>query len=161
MMPHDRVRDLLRNTMFNLEYIEERAGIDGPYEVTQLVNSFLAGLAHPWEEYKQGLKQKSIEDAIREGWPELRKERADDVDPEHLGDLLRLVRNSFAHGNIEFRSSGGNVITHIRFWNEDPKQNYKRTWGAIASVGDLRRFLRKFEELADTLTPQECERGAS
>ena len=40
-MPHDPVRDIMRRTMHNLKFVEARAGADGPYEVTQLVNSFL------------------------------------------------------------------------------------------------------------------------
>lgn len=159
MMPHEPVRDLLRRTMANLKYIEDRSADHGPYEVTQLINSFLAGLAHPWEEYKQELKTRSIDDAIQDGWPELRKERADDVDPEHLGDLLWLVRNSFAHGNIEFQSTGGNRITHLRFWNKNRKG--KRTWGTVVPVSYLRRLLEKFAELAETLVEADvARRGA-
>jgi hypothetical protein len=35
--------------MANLEFIERHAGAGGRYEVTQLVNSFLGALAHPYE----------------------------------------------------------------------------------------------------------------
>ena len=157
-MPQEPVPGLLRRTMFNLSFIESSAGSDGPYETTQLVNSFLAGLAHPWEKYKQELKQKTIEDAVRDGWPELRKKQDSVYDPKNLGDLLRLVRNSFAHGNLEFQSTQGNKITHIRFWNEDPKQDYRPTWGTIASTDDMRKFLTKFAELAKSLAAANLER---
>ena len=30
MMPHEPVRDIMRRTMHNLEFIEQRAGDDGP-----------------------------------------------------------------------------------------------------------------------------------
>jgi hypothetical protein len=38
--------------MQNLKFIEEHKRRDGPYEVTQLLNSFLGALAFPWEEYR-------------------------------------------------------------------------------------------------------------
>ncbi len=150
MMPHERIRDLMRRTMVNLRLIEAQATREGPYEITQLVNSFLAALAHPWEEYKQDLDRLSISDANTTGWPELNKEWASDDEPKSLGDLLRLVRNAFAHGNLEFLSTGGNEITHIRFWNN--KRKGKRTWGAIAGVDSMRLFLDKFLELAENLS---------
>jgi hypothetical protein len=150
MMPHERIRDLMRRTMFNLHVIDAQATKEGPYEVTQLVNSFLAALAHPWEEYKQDLHKRSIPDAIATGWPELAKEQASDDEPESLGDLLRLVRNAFAHGNLAFLNTGGNEITHIRFWNNNRKG--ERTWGAIAGVDSMRLFLDKFVELAENLS---------
>ena len=158
MMPKDRIRDPMRNTMTNLRFVEEHAESDGLYEVTQLINSFLAALAHPWEEYKDQLNEMSIQEAVKEGWPKLKKERASDKNPKNLGDLIKLVRNGFAHGNIEFRSDGGNEITHLRFWNIDPyAKPKKRTWGTIASVEDMRLFLFKFVELAETLTDEDVE----
>jgi hypothetical protein len=136
--------------MFNLRYIEGVRNSDGPYEVTQLVNSFLAALAHPWEELKSNLKCTTLHQAAAEGWPVLKRERPDDVEPTSLGDLLRLVRNSFAHGNIEFLGSGTSEITHLRIWNMTPNTD-RRTWGTIASVADMRQFLERFVELADEL----------
>ena len=150
MMPHEAIRDLMRRTMVNLRVIEVQATREGPYEVTQLVNSFLAALAHPWEVYGKELDELSISDAVAAGWPKLTKERATDDEPKSLGDLLRLVRNAFAHGNLEFLSTGGNEITHIRFWNNNRKG--KRTWGAIAGVDSMRLFLDKFVELAENLS---------
>ena len=34
--------------MGNLDFIEQHKSDDGPYEVTQLINSFLGALAHPF-----------------------------------------------------------------------------------------------------------------
>lgn len=150
MIPQEPIRDLMRRTIVNLRLIEAQATKEGPYEVTQLINSFLAALAHPWEKYKQSLNSLSISDAVTSGWPELSKERLSDNDPKSLGDLLRLVRNAFAHGNLEFLSTGSNEITHIRFWNNSLKD--KRTWGAIAGVDSMRLFLNKFVELAENLS---------
>jgi hypothetical protein len=50
MNPEQPVRDIMQWTMMNLEFIEAqpRDPRTGPFEVTQLVNSFLGALAHPW-----------------------------------------------------------------------------------------------------------------
>ena len=51
----EKTKEVIRRTMFNLRFVEKHAGQDGPYEVTQLLNSFLGALAHPWEELKPQL----------------------------------------------------------------------------------------------------------
>jgi hypothetical protein len=48
MMPHEPVLDIMRRTMRNLAFIGQRVSIGDPFEVTQLINSFLGALAHPW-----------------------------------------------------------------------------------------------------------------
>jgi hypothetical protein len=47
VMPIEPVRDIMRRTMQNLKFVEGHRGANGPYEVTQLLNSFLGALAHP------------------------------------------------------------------------------------------------------------------
>jgi hypothetical protein len=49
MEPFEEVKDLMKRTMFNLRFVEEHKARNGPYEVTQLINSFLGAMAHPWE----------------------------------------------------------------------------------------------------------------
>src|SRR5438876_2348403 len=100
MMPRVPVGDLMRRTMENLAFVEAHADPNGPFEVTQLVNSFLGALAHPWEKFTAELGKVSIAQAEADGWPRLTKEYATDRDPRDLGELLRLVRNGMAHGNI-------------------------------------------------------------
>jgi hypothetical protein len=60
VMPHEPIRDIMHRTMNNLEFIEAHAAADGPYEVTQLINSFLGALAHPWETYRDDLPTISL-----------------------------------------------------------------------------------------------------
>jgi len=75
----------------------------------------------------------------------LEKERPEDVEPRDLADLLRLVRNAFAHGNIEYQSENGRDITHVRIWNE---RHGRRTWGTRLDIDTLRTFLERFSEMA-------------
>jgi hypothetical protein len=69
MMPFEPLLDIMRRTMANLEFVEEHKSANGPFEVTQLLNSFLGALAHPWENLKGELNSISVVDAKREGWP--------------------------------------------------------------------------------------------
>ncbi len=161
-MPSEPVPEVMRRTMFNLKFIKKHQDRNGPYEVTQLVNSFLGALAHPWETYRNDLMRLPLSEAERRGWPKVKKEQLSDRDPDSLGDLLRLVRNSFAHGNVQFLPDERNGIQAIRFWNTSPKSG-KRTWGAILTVGHLESFLKCFVALAEELhqsTPQEDLRSA-
>jgi hypothetical protein len=145
-MPHDPVRDIMRRTMHNLQFVEARAGADGPYEVTQLVNSFLGALAHPWEAYRHDLTAVSLAQAHAAGWPAVAKERPSDRDPDSLGDLVRLMRNALAHGNVEFLPDASAEIRALRLWNID---RGRRTWGAVVTVADMRSFLTRFVALAE------------
>ena len=62
----DRVSMVMERTMFNLNFIKDHKQEDGPWEITQLVNSFLGALAHPWEELKQQFNKMSIKESIKE-----------------------------------------------------------------------------------------------
>jgi hypothetical protein len=142
MNPTEPARDLMRRTMVNLRFIEAHQASDGPYEVTQLINSFLGALAHPWERYRTDLQRLPLAEAGRLGWPEMEKELTEDVDPNSLGDLLRLVRNAFAHGNIEFIPDSSGDIQQIRFWNNN--RSGRRTWGAVLTVSGSASISGKF-----------------
>lgn len=149
MNPSDPVYDIMHRTMDNLRYIEADATPNGPYEVTQLINSFLGALAHPWEKYKPQLKNMSLAKARECGWPEFKKGCTEDHDPTSLEDLLRLIRNAFAHGNILFiPEPTSDEIARIEFWNN---RGDRRTWGTTLDIADLRRFLDCFVALADEI----------
>ncbi len=149
MMPDVPVRDVMHRTKDNLDYIWRRKDERGVWEVTQLVNSFLGALAHPWEQWQHEPQLKlSLADAQAQGWPTVEKDDPRDEDPQNLRDLLRLVRNAMAHGNVEFLNDGNNEIRAVRFWNEDGGW---RTWGATLDVPTLRQFLDCFIQLAAEL----------
>lgn len=155
MMPDEPVRDVMRRTMANLQFIEKHKGQNGPYEVTQLLNSFLGALCHPWEGHRRDLNMKPLAEARTEGWPEIAKERPGDYEPQSLGDLVRLMRNAVAHGNIEFLPGSGGEIKALRVWN---REGDVRNWGALISVPDMRRFLSRFVTLAETISAQQQAR---
>ena len=53
---------LLYRTITNYEILKPQKQHAGPYEVTQLVNSFLSTLAHPWDQLldKDALKNVNL-----------------------------------------------------------------------------------------------------
>ena len=145
-MPTDAIRDVMRRTMANLKFVEERQTPTGPYEVTQLINSFLGALAHPFEALSEDLNRLELGEAAKYGWPEIKKERATDREPGSIGELIRLLRNAMAHGNIEFLSDRRGEIVALRLHNRD---RGRRTWGAIVTVPDARRLLDRFVALVE------------
>jgi hypothetical protein len=158
VMPSEPVRDIMRRTMANLAFVEKNARPDGPFEVTQLVNSFLGALAHPWEALQSELMALPLSEATKRRWPAIPKEQATDLDPTSLGHLVRLMRNSFAHGNITFLPGATGEIKALRVWNTHPKSG-RRTWGTIVTVDDARTFLVRFAELAEEIHARQGSRA--
>jgi hypothetical protein len=152
MMPHEPVLDIMRRTMRNLAFIEQHASSDGPFEVTQLINSFLGALAHPWESLKSELNSISIADAKSRGWPIPQEEKAADQAPTTLGDVMRLLRNGLAHGNISFVPGGQGQIAALRIENRNVKG--RRTWGVIITPENMKQFLERFVALVEELDKQ-------
>ena len=148
MMPNEPLRDIMRRTIHNLEFIEHYAAPSGPFEVTQLINSFIGALAHPWEQLKAELKEMALSNAV--GWPMIQKERPNDDDPKSIGDLVRLLRNAIAHGNIDLLPGDQAEIKALRVWNNDPRSG-RRTWGTLLTVADMRLCLIQFVALAEDL----------
>lgn len=145
--PTQPVLDIMRRSMANLAFVEERQTPKGPYAVTQLINTFLGALVHPWEAMRDDLKQLPLDVAAAHGWPKVEKEWPDDADPKSLGDLLRLLRNGMAHGNIEFLPDKRRQIRGFRVWNTNHAGH--RTWGAVVTVKQARAFLHAFADLME------------
>jgi hypothetical protein len=153
MMPSDPLRDMMRRTMDNLEFVERRAAFDGPFEVAQLINSFLGAFAHPWERLEPDLKHIPLTQAIAQGWPEITSEEAEVRPPKNLDVLIRRMRNAVAHGNLEWLPDEHNAIAAVRIWNTKKQQDAPpiRTWEAVISIIDMRRFLDCFVRLAEEI----------
>lgn len=149
-MPKERVRGLMERTLFNLDYIHRRQrGKDGPFEVTQLLNSFLGALIHPKEAWFEFIPMMPISELAEDGWPPIPNrydlfspERTKPESPKHLQDLVRLMRNALAHGNMELIPDRQGNINGIRLWNLN-KQD-KVTWATQIDTFNLDQFLRRF-----------------
>ena len=98
---------------------------------------------------KGELNSISVVDAEREGWPIPQRERATDQPLHSLGDLIRLLRNGVAHGNISFLPGAHGEIAALRIENRNEKG--LRTWGATVTPEAMRRFLERFVALVEEL----------
>ncbi len=158
--PEERVNEVLRRTIVNLEFVKKHRANGGPYEVTQLINSFMGAMAHPWESISRvpdlDLNETKLIEAKRKHWPILRHELPTDRIPRSYGQMLKWTRHSFAHGNIEFLSDGINIVK-VRFWNQDPYSRPnpdQRTWGTVVFVSELEDILYFFHDLVQSRIPR-------
>jgi len=157
MMPHEPVLDIMRRTIANLDFINHHASTAGPFEVTQLINSFLGALAHPWENLRSDLDAITIEKSRQDGWPIPMPERKTERSPKTLGDFIRLLRNGLAHGNISFLPGGQGQIVSLRIVNRD--RQGRITWSVIITPEDMRQFLDRFVALVEELNEQGVRRS--
>jgi hypothetical protein len=148
-------------TIQNLDFIDRNKGNYGPFEVTQLINSFLAVLAHPWDQLldKNELEKiKLTSKTFREcGFPVFVDTRSSNqtTSPDNACELLRRLRNGMAHGNIrllsrkqlrQLRSSGTiprvseNEIAAIEVC-DGPQGNGAFGWCTVVDVFEMRSTL--------------------
>ncbi len=142
----DVIADFATRTKKNLELIRRLQAEDPEseiYEVTQLVNSMLGLLVFPKERYFKEIPETSLAELEAQGWP-IPKMRGDFKNPETLRQLIRLLRNSIAHFNLEFVVNERQQISGLILCN---MQRGKKTWEAELSLGDLEGITERFIEL--------------
>jgi len=93
------------------------------------------------------LNRLNLDVATATGWPEV---RATIGSHSTVGDLVRKMRNAFAHGNIDFLAGPRGEISALRIWNSPP-HNSGKTWEALLTVFEMRSFLMCFVQLAKSL----------
>ncbi len=142
--------DFAQRTRANLEFIEA-AEQDGKsvFEVTQLANSMLGLLVFPRENYTKNIPETPLSDLVNQGWPEIHTTLGK-LPKDNLRQLMRMLRNSIAHCNVEFVADTDSVITGIRLWNSITRNGRKsKTWQTELSIADLRTIAFKFIELIE------------
>jgi len=143
MMVEEQTRDIMRRTVDNLRFVEANARPHGPFEITQLLNSFLGILVHPWERRE---RDNINMDTDRVAWPNLSKESPNDAEPRDRAQSITWIRHAFAHGNIELLPGPPGEIGAIRLWNN---RDGRRHWGVRIDIATLRQLLFAFADLAE------------
>lgn len=164
-MKYDNViYDFINRTRANLRLIEEHSAkapqsddeglIEGndkeakAFEVTQLVNSLLGLVVFPQQHYRDQIPEEPLSKLEAMGWPKpLVKGKFPD-DLNNPADLMRYVRNSIAHFNIEFTSSNNQTIDGIRVWNN---RNQVENWSVFLRIEELKVLVNKFVDLSLSL----------
>jgi len=151
---------IIERTMANLDCInaiktlQATAGkVTAPYDVTQLVNSFLMTLLHNWDELKNGwpqLKQNGVM------WPKIQSSKPNQPAQQCVGK----IRNALAHGCFVFEGPEDGEIAALHLWICRPPDYKEVEWHAEISVSDMRQMLDCFVQLAEAndLPPRAAKR---
>lgn len=162
---------LMYRTIQNYELINQRKTHNGPFEVTQLINSFLSVLTHPWDQLldKKKIKDLRISDKrfVECRFPTFPPVDQDvnSVQIDNAYELLRVLRNGLAHGNIEIldrkalrrlRPSGPlpsvkeRDIAGLKIWNEKGEEpNVQINWCTALNVHELHSSLYAMMRLCE------------
>lgn len=126
------IQDFARRTLRNLEIIEDAQRYIEAYEVTQLINSLLGLLVFPQQRFWDTLKPIPLSELE---WVKFQQRSGQSCDD--LKQLVRFVRNSVSHFNVNFEDEAGK-IARLEMWNRNNAG--QTTWRADISVTDLREF---------------------
>lgn len=142
----DVIRDFSARTWRNLKTLEGlRCEGSEVFETTQLLNSMLGLIVFPREELVNRIPATPFLELQRDGWPTptiLEGYR----DPTDLRDMIRYLRNSIAHFNLEFIVDDHREIKGLRVWNTRQNRGQK-TWEAELSLSDLRGIAERFSKV--------------
>lgn len=144
----ERIIDFIQRTQINLSFIEEMAKREENenrlFEVGQLINSLVGLLIFPKEKHFDKIPKTYYENLLQDGWPKIEINwHRTDKNQKHLKTLIRMLRNSVAHFNIEFLpETGEGHIEGLRFKNICRCGDV--TFEAIFTVEELRSFISKF-----------------
>jgi hypothetical protein len=131
------VFDFIRRTEQNLETIESGAatGRAKHYEVTQLINSAVGLLFFPKEDIFDTIPQTPLSEIRNVNLPTILHGKLPD---DNLRELIRYIRNGFAHYNVYFDNCN-NIINGIYIWNITRRKVVD--WVAYTSVEDLKSLM--------------------
>lgn len=158
---------LMYRTIINYDDIKLRASHGGPFEVTQLINSFLAVVAHPWDQLLDKdqlaglrLEERRFRECKFPTMTRFQDETGKEADDAY--NMLRLLRNSFAHGNMELldrkqlrkiRPTGAlprvqeREIAGLHIWNTSKAGI--TTWATVLDVTEIEAALRAMMRLCE------------
>lgn len=160
---------LIYRTLTNLEHIDSNKRHSGPFEITQLINSFMGVFAHPWDQLldKEKLKQERLSSRqFREcQFPDLPhiELEGEGVPMEHIHDYLRVLRNAMAHGNFQLldrkqlralRQRGPlppvseKEIAGLKLWNT-PLNSDRKNWITVLDIFEMRTCVEAMARLCE------------
>ncbi|MBU6172309.1 MAG: hypothetical protein KGQ60_00800 [Planctomycetes bacterium] len=84
-----------------------------------------------------------MQELVDRGWPSIRTTLGA-LQEDNLRSLVRMLRNSIAHCNVEFVSWADAQITGLKVWNT---HRGHKTWQAELEVSQLRLLVLKFIDL--------------
>ena len=135
-------------SMKNLDFILGAAeNHEEVHPVTQTIGALLGIVVFPWEKNAfNAVKKKRIAVATSEGWPKWRMSgtRINSNQVKTVGDLIKLVRNSIAHGHVTFDSDSRNPSDVMVTFENYPKGSKNADWKGSIQADALADFCRQF-----------------
>lgn len=161
------VLDFARRTKSNLneiqrlQVIEQREGSKPKYfEVTQLINSCIGLVIFPYEKAFDYLPDIGLE-KIKIYQDVLTLHSVKENEPKTLKQLVKKIRNSFAHQNICFKNYN-NQIVGVHLWGYAEAQPNERTppdWVVYLTIDVLKNLvaeiIKYFEKIDKDLPTNE------
>ena len=148
------VYDFIRRTKASLLTIEDGAKTDSDkyYEVTQLINSVIGLLMFPKEAVYNSIPTTPLSRFTGAKFPKILH---GDLPEDNLRELIRYLRNGFAHYNVNFENYD-NQIKGLYIWNVTPDGTVD--WVAYISIVDLRGLLELAAREFMKITEKRIER---
>lgn len=146
--PKRTVSDFALRTRKNLEFVESHVGREEVevYEVTQLINSLLGLLVFPQQKYIETIPETPLAELEQRGMPRIRM-TVGASKCETLRQLVRYLRNSIAHFNVEFKNDESFEIAGLVVWNKNPRGYIN--WKAYLPIDDVRSIIEIFLDILE------------
>ncbi len=142
--------DFIKRTYCNLNALKKQKSCETQtatiYEVTQLINSFLAFIVIPYEKHKKTQIEplptisnallQEINNRVNDGYYSKEK----DPPSGSYDNLIWHLRNAVAHGRIECHSDNRNIIDSIKFMD---KREKGEKYSVEISIIQIERFVEE------------------
>jgi hypothetical protein len=134
--------EFARRTMRNLDFIIEAQDKNSVHVVTQSIMSLLGLVVFPWERSAiDAVKKKKLPILSSQGWPKWDMTGKNVV---NLGNLIKRLRDSVAHGKVEFDSDSPEPAEVVVKFSTAPKRQTTADWSGQIRGDHLIQFCRKF-----------------
>ncbi len=131
-------------TQKNLEHIANSAmNGEDVHPVTQAILALLGIVVFPWETSAFDIvKKRKLPLLSANGWPKWKMSGPRRI--VELGDLIEVLRNAIAHGNIEFDSDSRSPADVTISFTNIPEGKTKSDWVGTITGDQLIEFCRCF-----------------
>lgn len=159
----DELLSFVRRTRKNLE-LTEQWRIEHPHanfsEVTHLINSLLGLIVLPKEKVLNELQQLHVTPTGIPDWrAAFRLVQAEEEPPTELRPFIDGLRNSVAHGSLDFETDGLE-ITGVTFVQKSRDKPRRILWRASFELDELRIFLEHFIAQIETACARRTKRAS-
>jgi hypothetical protein len=126
---------------------EEELGSEADvHRVTQAVGALRGIIVFPWDGTHSVQSRKASRRRDSRGWPSWRMSGSlvQSNKVKNVGDLVELVRNSVAHGNVRFDADSKQLNEVTITLKNHPKGSRKVNWCGVIRADELVLFCQKF-----------------